>query len=65
VYNIICKCKNLPERALKSVDIDPGVIGSCGFCDGVFATDVDVLEDVETIGLNCFALGAENNETNA
>jgi len=28
-------------------------------------TDVDVLEDVETIGLNCFALGAENNETNA
>jgi len=46
------------------VDIDPGVIGTCGFCDGVFATDVDVLEDVETIGLNCFALGAENNETN-
>jgi len=27
-------------------------------------TDVDVLEDVEAFFLNCFALGAENNETN-
>jgi hypothetical protein len=27
-------------------------------------TDVDVLEDVEAFVLNCFALGAENNETN-